>query len=118
MRFFRYTSSPDEMFFQTIIMNSPWASRVEGFDAYQCWSADRTARGLEHDSEMLPEESFNKRYIDWSGETSGERERPAILDERDWQRIVASPSLFARKFDAERSAALLDRSDREILRSE
>jgi Core-2/I-Branching enzyme len=117
VRFYRYTASPDEMFFQTIILNSPWAARVEGFDAYQRWSAERTGRGLEReDSEMLSEELFNQRYIDWSGEVSGERERPAILDQRDWQRIVASPSLFARKFDPERSADLLDRIDHEILR--
>ena len=46
---------------------------------------------------------------------TGERERPAVLDERDWDKIKSSKCHFARKFDLRRSAKLLDMIDREIL---
>jgi hypothetical protein len=115
-KFYRYTHSPDELFFQTIILNSDWARRVENYDAYEAWSAERARRSELKDSEMLPEDSFNYRYIDWSGEVSGDRERPAILDERDWEKISRSPCHFARKFDSQRSATLLDMIDQKILR--
>ena len=64
---------------------------------------------------MLPEDSFNFRYIDWSGESTGARETPALLDERDWGALVTTPCHFARKFDPVRSARLLDRIDAELL---
>jgi hypothetical protein len=113
--FFKYAQSPGELFFQTIILNSDWASRVENYEEYQRWSADRAARGEKWDTTMLPDESFNYRYADWSGERTGDREAPAILDERDWTNIRNTRSLFARKFDSRRSSKLLDRIDREIL---
>ena len=114
-RFYKYTEAPCEMFFQTIVLNSEWATRVENYDNYQKWSAARSREKPLSDSEMLPEEAFNYRYIDWSGEKTGERETPAILDERDWEKIKSSSSHFARKFDPRRSAKLLDLIDQEIL---
>ena len=114
-RFYKYTHSPCELFFQTIILNSHWAARVENHDNYQKWSAERARKNTPSETEMLPEEAFNYRYIDWSGEMTGERERPAILDERDWEKIKNSNCHFARKFDPKRSARLLDMIDREIL---
>jgi hypothetical protein len=62
---------------------------------------------------MLPESDFNLRHIDWTAV----REAPAILDDRDWEALRASPCLFARKFEPRRSARLLDRIDRELLSS-
>ena len=114
-RFYKFSSSPGEMFFQTIILNSEWAERVENRNNYLAWSSSRLPNepGLEKD--MLPDEAFNFRYVDWSGELSGAREKPAVLDERDWEAISSSTSHFARKFDDVRSAALLERIDREIL---
>ena len=91
--FYRYTHSPDEMFFQSIILNSEWARRVENFNAY------------------MDGNSFSLRYIDWSPE----RETPSILDERDWHNIRKSSDLFARKFHPIRSAKLLDLIDQELL---
>src|SRR5262249_42615394 len=82
-RFFKYTHSPCELFFQTIILNSEWAARVECYDDYNQGSAAIAGRPRLSETDMLPEDSFNYRYIDWSGEATGERERPAILDERD-----------------------------------
>jgi hypothetical protein len=112
-RFFRYTQSPGELFFQTLILNSPFADRVHRRADYEAWRHERAARG--EGLPRLPEDSFNLRYIDWSGEATGAREAPAVLDERDWDALVASPCHFARKFDAVRSAALLDRIDAELL---
>lgn len=114
-RFYKYTHSPCELFFQTIILNSAWAERVENYDNYKKWSAARSREQALSEAGMLPEESFNYRYIDWSGETTGARETPAILDERDWAKIKSSHCHFARKFDAQRSAKLLDLIDQEIL---
>jgi hypothetical protein len=114
-RFYRSTHCPSEMFFHTIIMNSPWAERVRNFAEYNRWSATTSDEDKRSDLCMLPEDAFNMRYIDWSGVRTGERETPAILDERDWPRLVASADLFARKFHAQRSAGILGRIDREIL---
>jgi hypothetical protein len=114
-RFYRTTHSPDEMFFHTIVLNSPWANRVRNFCKYEAWSAGTSDEDKRAEDRMLPEDSFNLRYIDWSGARTGERETPAILDDRDWDKLSASADLFARKFDPRRSASVLDRIDREIL---
>jgi hypothetical protein len=106
--FYRYTHSADEMFFQSIILNSEWARRVQNFDAYMEWRS--VPSNIKEDS-MLAENSFNLRYMDWSKE----RERPSILDERDWHNIRRSSDLFARKFHPIRSAKLLDLIDQELL---
>jgi hypothetical protein len=78
-RFFRRVASPDEMFFQTLVMNSPFADRVLG---------------------------RNFRYIQWP--EHGAR-NPKILDEHDFERIAASRAHFCRKIDSRASAALLPR---------
>ena len=114
-RFYKYTAAPCEMFFQTIVLNSAWATHVENYDNYKRWSEERSRLKSQSEPEMLPEEAFNYRYIDWSGEKTGAREAPAILDERDWEKIRASKSHFARKFDPQRSATLLDLIDRDLL---
>jgi hypothetical protein len=112
-RFYRYTHCPSEMFFQTIILNSPWAARVRNRDAYEDWSARTAPAAKLAEDCMLPESDFNLRHIDWTAV----REAPAILDDRDWEALRASPCLFARKFEPRRSARLLDRIDRELLSS-
>ena len=112
--FYRYTHAPCEMFFQSIILNSEWARRVQNFDAYMEWRsvASNIPSNIEEEGKkMLAEDSFNLRYIDWSRE----RERPSILDERDWHNIRTSSDLFARKFHPIRSAKLLDLIDQELL---
>lgn len=53
----------------------------------------------------------NLRYIDWSGGGSS----PKVLTGADLPALLASPRLFARKFDASRDATVLDRLD-ELLR--
>jgi hypothetical protein len=78
-RFFRSVSSADEMFFQTLVMNSRFRGRVL---------------------------SRNFRYIQWP-EHGGRN--PKVLDEHDFERIAASKAHFCRKIDSRVSAALLPR---------
>jgi hypothetical protein len=114
VRFFRFTECPDELFFQTVVMNSPYAEKAANIEEYRRWS-ERTRPEEKTDESRLPESSFNLRYIDWTGPYGGERGYPYILDERDFEQLRDSPCLFARKFDARRSASLLDRIDAELL---
>jgi hypothetical protein len=79
VRFFRNCACPDEMFFQTLVMNSPFASRVLG---------------------------QNFRYVQWPEQ--GAR-NPKILDEGDFERIAASRAHFCRKIDSHASAGLMPR---------
>jgi len=105
--FYRYTHCPSEMFFHSIVLNSKFAIRVRNHKKYEQWRAGGTA----DNQPMLPEDSFNLRYIDWSGEKTGERECPAVLDERDFEALSRSPDLFARKFEEGRSEKLLQMVD-------
>jgi hypothetical protein len=79
VRFFRHCACPDEMFFQTLVMNSPFAGRVLG---------------------------RNFRYVQWPEQ--GAR-NPKILDEGDFERIAASRAHFCRKIDSQASASLVPR---------
>jgi hypothetical protein len=67
-RFFAHTLVPDEIFFQTLILNSPFWDHVI-IDAL--------------------------RFTDWETGASS----PRVLTCEDFDRIVASDSLYARKFD-------------------
>jgi hypothetical protein len=77
--FFRSVLCADEIFFQTLVMNSRFRERV------------------------LPD---NFRYMQWPEQ--GAR-NPKILDEHDFERIAASKAHFCRKIDSRASAALLAR---------
>jgi hypothetical protein len=79
LRFFRRCACPDELFFQTLVMNSPFAGRVLG-------------------------ENF--RYVQWPHKGAP---NPKILDEGDFERIAASGAHFCRKIDSRASAALMPR---------
>lgn len=84
-RFFQAVQCPDEMFFQTLVMNSRFRERVL---------------------------SNNFRHVQWP--EHGAR-NPKVLDESDFDRIVASGAHFCRKLDSVQSAALLARL-RELVR--
>lgn len=86
--FFRYVDVPDEIFFQTIVLNSPFRAMVVNDDL---------------------------RYIDWKDPETG---RPAILRTSDFEKLLASPKLFARKFDVRVDADVLDLIDHKILADE
>jgi hypothetical protein len=80
-RFFEHALLSDEMFFQTVVMNSPFSRAVE---------------------------NDNLHYIDWRG---ADRSHPALLRAEDFEILVASPKLFARKFDASVDERILDMLD-------
>jgi hypothetical protein len=75
---FKFTRSADEIFIQSILMNSPFAKQVENDDL---------------------------RLVDWSGP-----EYPRIFRSEDYNRLVsAKGKLFARKFDAEVDAHIIEK---------
>jgi hypothetical protein len=84
VRFFHWVKIPDEMFFQTIVLNGPGAERVVN-------------RSL--------------HYLSWPplGATS-----PRTLGIGDLAALEISPHLFARKFDEAADAEILDHLDARI----
>ena len=111
VNFYRFTDTPDEMVFQTIILNSPFKGNVKDLDAYIEWSnSEDKMRGIYFDP--YP---FNLRYIDWSLERRSGAGSPAILDENDFPHLKESECLFARKMDPKKSNKLLDLIDSELL---
>lgn len=76
---FAFTYCPDEIALQSIIMASPFAANVE---------------------------NNNLRYIDWSRKKNAE---PYVLDLENWDAMVASGMLFARKIDRPLSNGLIER---------
>jgi hypothetical protein len=76
VRFFEHVLHPSELFFHTIVMNSPHADSV------------------------VPD---HLRYIDWSEDPG-----PVILRTGDLEKMRASGKIFARKFDTEVDARVLD----------
>lgn len=68
---------PEEFFFQTIFMNSEFATNVV---------------------------STNLRYTDWNSEDG---KSPRTLDEKDFKKVIESDCLFARKIDSTLSGELL-----------
>ena len=76
---FAFTYVPDEIFFQTIILNSPFKKNVV---------------------------NDNLRFIVWENRNGN---NPANLDERDFENIIQSNKLFARKFQHPVSEKLLAR---------
>lgn len=83
VRFFRSVACPDELFFQTLVMNSSFSARVLG---------------------------RNFRYVQWP--ENGAR-NPKVLDEADFERILAARNQagahFCRKIDSRASAGLMPR---------
>lgn len=83
--FMKHTFLPDEMFFQTILLNSPLRATLVNADL---------------------------RYIDWE---KANPTPPATLLKEDFTNLLASRALFARKFDMDRDSEILDLIDQEIL---
>ncbi len=75
-KFFKYSHIPDEIFFQTILLNSELKPKVV---------------------------STNKRYIDWSHPEKG---MPAVLEINDFEILTKTDSFFARKVDFKTSSQL------------
>jgi len=81
--FFRHTLVPDEIFFQTLILNSPFREHVIN-------------DGL--------------RFTDWETGASS----PRVLTCEDFDRLVASDSLYARKFDNDKCPSIVGKIIRHI----
>jgi hypothetical protein len=90
VKFFKHTFVPDEMFFQTILMNSPLRDRVTSLKAPDCY-------GL--------------HYIDWHLN----QEHPRTLGITDLPKLHATPAFFARKFDSSADELVLERIDLDLL---
>ncbi|MES2888236.1 MAG: beta-1,6-N-acetylglucosaminyltransferase [Pseudomonadota bacterium] len=84
-RFFRHTFIPDELFFQTLIMNSPFAEQAV---------------------------NDNLRYVDFS---RANPTPPAVLLEADYGELLQVDKLFARKLEPRRSHHLMALIDRHLL---
>lgn len=85
VRFFKHVDVPDEIFFQTIVMNSPYRQLAI---------------------------NDNLHHIEWADPDDG---RPAVLSRKDFEKLAASPKLFARKFDVGVDGEVLDLIDERLL---
>ena len=83
---FNYTYCTDEVFFQTLILNSPFKDKVV---------------------------NDNLKYIDWGDDIYAYH--PIILEKKDFEKIRQSEKLFARKFDPSKDSDILDMIDKMIL---
>jgi hypothetical protein len=106
VRFMKLTEGPDELFFQTIILNSERKHNLYDYERYEAWLKTKK------DDEVFIPGYSSLRYMDWSEEL---KVKPAILDNSYYERLVMSKELFARKFDAKISAELLDKIDLDLL---
>lgn len=91
---FRFTRSPDEMVFQTLLKSSDRAGHI----AY-----DSTVAGF-----TPAENQAANHYANWSRPNPL---APRTVDEEDYEEIVSSGALFVRKIDPVRSAGLLAKLD-------
>ncbi len=85
MNYFRYTKFSDEQFFQTLVMNSPFADKAP---------------------------SINLWYLDWS---IADSPHPKTLNTEDLNALLTSGCLYARKLDNECSSKLMDTIDHDLL---
>jgi hypothetical protein len=86
-KFFENSLVPDESFFHTLIMNSPYKNNVV---------------------------NNNLMYVKW-GETLSERNSPQYLKSSDIQIIEQSNQFFARKFDVNIDSTIIDYFTKKVL---
>jgi len=79
---FKYTYIPDEEFYQTLLMSSPFRNKIISDDL---------------------------KYKEWGNDVNASH--PKILEKTDFQKLKESKSLFARKFDATVDTDVLDMID-------
>lgn len=92
--FHRYTLSPDEIFFHSIVKHSPFAAHLS-HDFEQASSSSTAFADLnEHGC----------HYIDWN---APQKVLPKVLTMDDHPALNRSAALFARKFDEHHSAELI-----------
>ena len=94
---YKRTHTPEETFFQTMAMNSPYADRLKNApDIY-----DNAERG---DMPCMT-------YANFITPTKPFRGHPHIITTEDFNRIMAKKALFARKFDVNVDETVLDMID-------
>lgn len=82
-KYFRYTSCGDEMFLQTIVYNTKFREKL-------------------YKKEMNDDHISCMRYIDWK------RGKPYIFKQEDFQDLVNSDRIFARKFSSKVDDDVID----------
>lgn len=85
---FEHSFAADEIFFQTIIMNSPFKNKVV---------------------------NNNLRDVDWQYRNGS---RPAVLDISDYEKLMDSDAIFARKFKDPISNILIEKVEQGIIEEE
>jgi hypothetical protein len=98
--FHQFTGVPDETFFHSIVMQSPFAARI---------SHDFEVAASPRDPGAANEHGCH--YIDWD---TPDRAEPKVLDLSDAAPLFRSRALFARKFAEGRSNALRQRLEEHI----
>jgi len=106
LHFMKFTENPDEIFFQTIILNSERKNNLYDYSRYLNWLNSRK------EGEVFVQAFSSLRYMDWS--ESG-KPKPAILDASYYETLKASEELFARKVDQKISLELMNSVDSNIL---
>ena len=76
---FKFTLCAEEFYFQTVLLNSAFADSII---------------------------NNNLRYIDWIARNGN---NPAILDESDYEKLISSKALFARRIEAPTSKLLMSK---------
>jgi hypothetical protein len=84
MRAFDHSFCAEELFFQTVLLNSPYRDSIVNDD---------------------------RRFIVWEFRDGN---NPATLDERDYEAVMRSPAVFMRKIAYPESSGLVDAVDREV----
>ena len=90
---FRHTCICDEIFFATLVSNSPFIGRIYVPDN--------------------PDIKANMRFIDWS--RGGSIRHPWTFRTGDWDLLMSVPYFWARKFDETVDSAIIDKIYREFL---
>lgn len=92
----QHVFAPDEILFHSLLKHSPFAEAIT-HDFEQGTCTDNLHHG--------------NHYIDWAGRHQREY---LTLDERDFEDLLESEALFARKFDEVQSSKLLEMIDQQI----
>jgi hypothetical protein len=100
--FFKFARCPDEIFFHSIVKQSPFASKItHDFETkFDC-------------AEYFQPNEYGCHYIDWNAKID---KLPKILDLGDFDKLLGSQSLFARKFDEHKSSELIARIENMLAR--
>ena len=110
--FMKYTKGPDELFFQSILLNSERKTNVCDHERFTEWIKTKK------EGDIFSASFTSLHFMDWNDRGPGHT-KPAILETGDFDALRSTRrDLFARKFDDNRSKALLDKIDAELLADE